>query len=86
VWIQGPYPAGKFTVIKIFNKVLRHFLDPGEPVEAGEGYIGHPDKIKCPQNVGNPAEKWAMQGRVRARHKALNGQLKLGDPLTGLLP
>jgi hypothetical protein len=26
--------------------------------------------------VGNPAEKWAMQGRVRARHKTLNGWLK----------
>ncbi len=41
-----------------------------------EGYFGHPDKIKRPQNVGTPAEKWAMQGRLRAHHKALNGQLK----------
>jgi hypothetical protein len=76
VWIQGPYPVGKYTDIKIFNKVLRHFLDPGEQVEANEGYVGHPDKIKCPQNVGTPAEKWAMQGRVRARHEMLNGWLK----------
>jgi hypothetical protein len=30
VWIQGPYPVGKYTDIKIFNKVLYHFLDPGE--------------------------------------------------------
>jgi hypothetical protein len=42
---------------KIFNKVLHHFLDPGEQVEAKEGYVGHPNKIKCPQNVGNLAEK-----------------------------
>ena len=28
VWIQGPYPAGKYTDIKIFNKVLRNFLEP----------------------------------------------------------
>jgi hypothetical protein len=76
VWIQDPYTAGKYTDIKIFNKVLRHFLDPGERVEADEGYIGHLDKIKCPQNVGNPAEKWAMQGRVRVRHKMLNMRLK----------
>jgi hypothetical protein len=48
VWIQGPYPAGKYTDIKIFNKVLHHFLDPGEQVEADEGYVGHPNKIKCP--------------------------------------
>ena len=34
VWIQGPYPAGKFTDIVIFNKVLQNFLEPGERVEA----------------------------------------------------
>jgi hypothetical protein len=34
VWIQGHYPVGKYNDIKIFKKVLRHFLDPGEQVEA----------------------------------------------------
>ncbi len=76
VWIQGPYPVGKYNDIAIFNKVLCHFLDPGERVEADKGYVRHPDKIKCPRNVGNTAEKWVMQGRVRARHKTLNGRLK----------
>jgi hypothetical protein len=76
VWIQGPYPAGKYTDTKFFNKVLGHFLDPREQADADEGYVGHPDKIKCPQNVGNPAEKWVMQGRVRVHHKMLNRQLK----------
>ena len=32
VWIQGPYPTGKYTDIKIFNKVLWNFLEPGERV------------------------------------------------------
>ena len=76
MWIQGPYPAGKYTDIKFFNKVLRNFLEPGERVEADEGYRGHPDKIKCPGNDMNPAENRAMQGRVRARHETLNGRLK----------
>jgi hypothetical protein len=76
VWIQGPYPAGKHTNIIIFNKVLRNFLEPGERVEADEGYRGHPDKIKCPGNDANPAENRAMQGRVRARHETLNGRLE----------
>ena len=76
VWIQGPYPMGKYNDIAIFNKVLHHFLDPAEQVEANEGYVGHHKKIKCPQNVGNPVEKWAMQGRVRVRHNTLNGRLK----------
>ncbi len=76
VWIQGPYPAGKYNDIAIFNKVLRHFLEPGERVEADEGYRGHEDKIKCPSNPANPPENLAMQGRVRARHETLNGRLK----------
>jgi hypothetical protein len=76
VWIQGPYHVGEYTDIKIFNKVLHQCLDPGEQVKADEGYVGHPKKIKCPQYVGNPAEKCAMQGRVRAHHETLNGWLK----------
>jgi hypothetical protein len=76
VWIQGPYPVGKFTDIKIFNKALCHFLDQGERVEANKGYVGHPNKIECPQNVENPAEKWEMHVRVRACHETLNGWLK----------
>jgi len=76
VWIQGPYPAGKYTDIKIFNKVLRNFLEPGKRAEANEVYRGHPDKIKCPGNDANPAENRGMQGRARARHKTLNGRPK----------
>jgi hypothetical protein len=64
--------------IKILKKDFCHFLDPGEQVEANEGYVGHPSKIKCPQNVGNPVEPRAMQERVRARHETLNGRLKIG--------
>ncbi len=30
VWIQGPYPAGKYTDIKNFDMVLRHFLELGK--------------------------------------------------------
>jgi hypothetical protein len=76
VWIQAPYPLGNYTDIKIFNKVLRHFLDPGEQVKANQGNLGNSDKIKCHRNVGNPAEKWAMQGRVQARHETLIRWLK----------
>ena len=76
VWIQGPYPAGKYSDIVIFNKVLTFFLEPGERVEANKGYRGYPDKIKCPANDPNPAENRAMQGKARARHEMFNGRLK----------
>jgi hypothetical protein len=29
VGIQGPYPAGKYNDIKMFNSVLPHYLEPG---------------------------------------------------------
>jgi hypothetical protein len=72
VWIQGRYP----TDIKIFNAVLTNFLEWYERVEANDGYHGHPNKVKCPLNDIAPAEKLAMQARVRARHKTINGCLK----------
>ena len=60
----------------MFNLVLHHFLDPGERVEADEGYAGHTDKVKCPVNPANSPEILEMQGRVRAHHEKLNGHLK----------
>jgi hypothetical protein len=76
VWVQGPYPAGKYNDIKIFNSILCHYLEPGERVEVDNGYVGHADKMKCPDNTCNPEENLAMQARVRSWHETLNGQLK----------
>ncbi len=38
--------------------------------------FGQSDKIKFQQDVVNPKENWAMQGRVRTCHEMLNGLLK----------
>ena len=65
-----------YTNIAIFNKVLAHFLDPGERVEADNGYLGHPDKVKCPEYAANPRENVEKQARVQSRHKTLNGRLR----------
>ncbi len=76
VWIQGPYPVGKFNNIKIFKSVLHHYLEPGEHVEAHNGYVGNANKIKCPDNTCNPEENLAMEAHVRSCHETLKGQLK----------
>ena len=76
VWIQGPYPAGRFSDIVIFNKVLRHFLEPGERVEADNDNVGAADKIKCPDNPCNPVKNEGMQSRARYCHKTINGHFK----------
>jgi len=77
VWIQGPYPAGRFNDIAIFNNVLHHFLELGERVEADNGYVGATDKIKCPDNPCNPVENEGMQSRTRYPHKTINGRFKM---------
>ncbi len=61
VRIQGPYPAGAYPNIMIFNKVLAHFLKLYERVWATNGYRRHA-KVKCPQNNVKPVEKLMMQG------------------------
>ena len=76
VWIEGPYAAGEWNDIAIFNNCLASFLDPNERVEADNGYRGHEDKIKCPNNHSNHPENLAMQARVRSRHETFNGRLK----------
>jgi hypothetical protein len=45
-------------------------------VEADNGYVGHADKIKCPDNTCNPKENLAMQAHVRSWHETLNERLK----------
>ena len=69
VWVS-------YTDIAIFNNLLANCLKPGERVEADNGYVGRPDKIKCPNNDCNPAENRVMQGIARSRHETLNGRLK----------
>ena len=72
----GPIPAGSWPDIKIVTSCLAHFREPGEHVEAEDGYCGHPGKIKCLMNMSNPQEKLKMQSHVRSHHEMLNGCLK----------
>jgi hypothetical protein len=75
-WVSGPYPAGKWNDIKIFMNELAHCLEPGERVKADNGYVGHADKIKCPNNNCNPEENLLMEARVRSQHETFNARLK----------
>ena len=76
VWVGGPYPAGAWPHIKIFKNELSHLLEPGERVEADNGYAGHAAKIKCLNNDCNPEENLTIQARVRSQHETFNGCLK----------
>jgi hypothetical protein len=57
------------------NTLAGHLL-PGERAEADNGYVGHPNKIKCPNNDCNPERNLGMQSAARSRHETFNGCLK----------
>ncbi len=76
MWVSRPYPTGKCNDINFFLNELADCLEPGERVEANNGYVGHMDKIKCPNNDCNPEENLAMQARIRSWHETFNARLK----------
>ncbi len=75
-WVLGPYPAGRWTDVKIFDDILSNLLEPGERVEADNSYVGRADKVKCPNNNCNPPKNLGMQSTARSRHETFNGRLK----------
>ena len=76
-WISGPHQPGLWNDVEIFRSSLVTFLDPGERVEADDGYIGEaPLRVKCPMCVTCPQERKNMMKLVRNRQETCNKRLK----------
>ena len=77
MWINGPFPCGRWPDISIFRDALLYWLSPGERVEADDGYVGEsPRHIKCPASFTNPQCTEYMQQRVRSRQETINLRFK----------
>jgi hypothetical protein len=77
IWIQGPYPAGKYNDITIFRDSLLHHLEPCERVVADKGYVGEaPRFVKCPNSKALRKEHRRMTRAVSARHETINARFK----------
>lgn len=77
VWINGPFECGKWPDIKIMRASLCSELQPGERVEADDGYIGEaPAKVKCPRSFTNKQSTEKMQARARNRQETVNARFK----------
>ena len=82
MWLEGPYPAGKYTDIKKFRQTLIHYLDPFERVVADDGYVGEaPERVKCPGSHVDTAKQRAIMSVVRSRHETLNSRFKVWEIL-----
>jgi len=77
IWIEGPYPAGKYNDITIFRKHLIHRLGPSERVVADKGYVGEaPRFVKCPNSKTLWRDHRRMTHLVSGRHETINNRFK----------
>ena len=82
VWLEVPFPAGKFTDIPIFWHTRIHHLNPLARVVADDGYVWEASwKVKCPWTRIDSPDNRAMQSNVRSRHETLNGRFKFWEIL-----
>ena len=77
-WVNGPWPAGQFSDLRIFRQDLKQNLDENEYVIADGTYADE----KCFQPPGrfHPAHK--PLSLIRARHENLNSRLKVFNVLS----
>ena len=77
VWVNGPYPCGRWPDIKIFREDLKHILDDGEMVIADAGYRGEAGKILTPLTLTPDEDMKEAAGTIRARHETCNRRFKV---------
>ena len=83
VWLNGPFPCGRWNDNKIFRNALMSHLSVGERIESDNGYIGEaPQHVKCPKSISNKVETLSMQQRVRNRQETVKHRLKFWVILT----
>ena len=85
VHIDGPHPPGDWADVTCFRKYLKPRLDPGERVEADDGYIGE-DPVTVVIASGlrfiESKEKKDVRAVLRLRHETVNERVKEFKVLT----
>lgn len=74
VWINGAYPCGSWSDLKIFRHRLKGLLGPTELVEADATY--RDSKCRLPGSFVSVADRRASR-RARGRHEQINGRIKI---------
>jgi hypothetical protein len=75
IWVNGPFPCGRWPDIKIFRRDLIHKLAIGEMVEADLGYRGESNYVRTPPMYVSRSDRRAKRN-ARARHETVNKRIK----------
>lgn len=80
VWVNGPYPCGKYNDIKIFKDGMKKKLSfCEEKVEADDGYRGEDFYIELPKK-GTKKQR-TEKTLARGRHETVNNRFKFWNVL-----
>ena len=74
VWINGHFVVGKCNDITIFQSKMIYELLDWEMVEADQGYVGQPNKIRVKYELG--VSKNQFEAKARARGERITGRFK----------
>lgn len=75
VWVNGPYPCGRFNDITIARDGVVGMLDDGEMVLADSGYRDGRVHFITPSGHNNYSSY--MQTVIRARHETVNSRMRI---------
>lgn len=74
VWFHGPFPAGKYNDLRIFQCGLKNMLLPGEKVVADKAY----KDLKCYiPTKAHDQDHLDIMNQLRARHEQTNGRVTI---------
>lgn len=70
VWVNGGYPCGAYSDLKIARQAYLQFVDPGERTFTDKGYLDR--NVFILPNLQNKT----LHGRIMARHETVNRRMK----------
>jgi hypothetical protein len=75
VWVNGPYPCGRYPDLCIARHRIQHVLDEGEKYVADGGYKDGGQYGDTPTGLRGLGQK--MKKAERSRHETVNGRFKV---------
>jgi hypothetical protein len=76
VWINGPFPCGAWSDIKIALEDIVHMFEGDERAVADKGYRGYPQYFDCPWRHLDNQIQIDRKAIARARHECVNRRFK----------
>jgi hypothetical protein len=80
-WVNGPFPCGTWTDLKIARSLLVHKIGLDEMCLADGGYRDGYTNFETPTGLNNYDQR--MKKLARARHETINSRLKYFKVLSG---